>query len=103
MGEVETYLWVSLGVGLSVLIPILRRYIPSAQILGVSFASENAGAAGEGHVWQIARPYVMLGLFSLAVSIIIVAAGGDNIDEWGTAVLAGYGFDSTLQKLKGGG
>jgi hypothetical protein len=43
----------------------------------------------------------VIGLFSLLVGVLVVASAGDTIKDWRLAVLLGYSWDSTLQKLKG--
>jgi hypothetical protein len=48
------------------------------------------------------RPYVATGIFSLVVAMLIVAAMGDQLNSWSTALIAGYAWDSTLQKLTTG-
>ena len=50
--------------------------------------------------WPYAKPYIIVGVFSLLVAILIFAFSKESIDDkWGLAVLAGYAWDSTLQKL----
>jgi hypothetical protein len=89
---VTAYLLVALGIVVSVIIPILREGLPKPGA---------EGSALEGFL-EIARPYVVLGLFSLATGLILVAFAGDTVRQsWQTAVLAGYAWDSTLQKIKG--
>ncbi len=85
---VQTYLTVVLGIAISVVLPILRQYLPKPR----------RGIAARD-VWDIARPYVILGVFSLVVGLLIVALLGDTLADWKLALLAGYAWDSTLQKL----
>jgi hypothetical protein len=84
------YLVVALGVVLSVLLPILRRLLPAP-------SNQPSGNALQDF-WKVARPYFVLGIFSLLVSILIVAVSGDALADWSKALLAGYAWDSTLQK-----
>ena len=85
------------GVILSALIPSLSRSVRQYFVLG--------GPAGVARshllkvVWKNVKPYATLGAFSLAVSILIVAFLGDKLTSWQTALLAGYLWDSTLQKI----
>lgn len=89
----ETYLFVALGVVLSILIPLLRPLIP------ISFGPR----ADPAEWWPYARPFLIIGVFSLLVAVLIVAFSKETIDDkWGLAVLAGYAWDSTLQKLSKG-
>jgi hypothetical protein len=55
-----------------------------------------------GITWQTIRPYVATGIFSLVAAVLIVAAMGDRLDSWSAALIAGYTWDSTLQKLTTG-
>lgn len=86
----HTYLIVSLGILISVLLPILRQYFPKP----------TAGAAAvESRLWSIAKPYLALGIGSLLTALLIMAFAGDSLNTWKAALLAGYAWDSTLQKL----
>jgi hypothetical protein len=81
----------ALGIAISVLLPILRELLPS---------SPRRGESSLPAVWAAARPYIMLGIFSLVGAVLIIAASGDTLKDWRAALLAGYAWDSTLQKLK---
>jgi hypothetical protein len=50
-------------------------------------------------IWTLFLPYLALGLASTLTSIILIAVVGDKIASAAGAVLAGYAWDSTLQKL----
>jgi hypothetical protein len=84
------YLTCALGIVISVVLPILRAMLPKPL--------ESRGTARG--IWEIAWPYLVLGVFSLVGAVLIVAAAGDTLKDWRAAVLAGYAWDSTLQKLK---
>jgi hypothetical protein len=86
----HTYLIISLGIVISVLLPILRQYFPKPA--GVE-------AAVESRLWSIAKPYVALGIGSLLTGLLIMAFAGDSLNTWKAALLAGYAWDSTLQKI----
>ncbi len=88
------YLSVTLGVIISIVLPILRAMLPKAQVTTLS-RKESAAM----RFWKITKPYIITGVFSLLVAVVIVALLGDNIDTWQKAFLAGYTADSTLQKL----
>jgi hypothetical protein len=81
------YLWVALGIAISVILPIIRAFLPKPP---GQLSTRN---------WAAFKPYVWLGVFSLVVAILIIAAMGDQLDTWQKAVIAGYAWDSTVQKL----
>jgi len=85
------YLSVTGGVVISVMLPLIRALLP-----------KPPKAMGSGTSWDRIRPYVASGIFSLIVALLVVAAMGDALDSWRTALLAGYMWDSTLQKATSG-
>jgi UDP-N-acetylglucosamine:LPS N-acetylglucosamine transferase len=86
-----TYLWCVLGIVISVLLPILTALLPKP--LGKTLA---AGVMPE------IRPYLVTGLFGIVAAIVVIAAAGDGARTWShaQALIAGYSWDSTLQKLR---
>ena len=88
------YLSVALGVIISIVLPILREMLPKPVATTLT-RNESRGA----RAWKVMRPYVITGIFSLLVAVVIVAFLGETIDTWQKAFLAGYTADSTLQKL----
>jgi len=95
------YLYVALGVAVSVILPIIRQYIPRPEFRGgggpPTFLESLGGKLLE--LWEKSRPYVFTAIFSLIVAIIVIAFLGDTIKTWQQAFLAGYTADSTFQKL----
>jgi hypothetical protein len=92
----DIYLWVALGVVISVVLPILRELIPKPS------GGVTAGVSGFlPRLWAAAKPYLALMLFSLIVALLIVAMIQDQLGDWRAALLAGYTADSTLQKVRG--
>jgi hypothetical protein len=61
----------------------------------------NKFGATARRVAEAAKPYVILGAFSLVVSILIIAFLSKEIATWQSALIAGYLWDSTLQKIAG--
>ena len=88
----STYFVCAVGIVISVVLPILRAMLPKPP--------KDVVGRPMGDVWQAAKSYIILGLFSLVGAILIVAASGDTLKDWRAAILAGYAWDSTLQKLK---
>ena len=85
------YLWVAGGIAISVILPLIRSLLP-----------KPPPALRGKDKWLTIRPYVATGVFSLIVALLIVAAMGDLLNTWATALIAGYTWDSTLQKLTTG-
>jgi formate hydrogenlyase subunit 3/multisubunit Na+/H+ antiporter MnhD subunit len=94
------YLWVVLGVLLSVLVPVFMKWLRE-------FTSDLGRGSGDvaAKVWLFARPYVKLAVASSVIGLLALAiyrAGfsGDKIvlDTWAKALLFGYVWDSTFQK-----
>lgn len=81
------YLSVAGGVVISVLLPVLRALLPKPPISMSGTKRQRIG------------PYLYTGLFSLVAAVVIVAAFGDQLDSWRTALIAGYTWDSTIQKM----
>ena len=82
------YFTCAVGIVISVILPILRALLPKPP------------NGPESVPWDVIRPYLVLGLFSLVGAVLIVAASGESLKDWRAALLAGYAWDSTLQKLK---
>jgi hypothetical protein len=85
------YLSVAAGVAISVLLPLIRALLPlpPQPLRGLP-------------PWERCRPYIMTGIFSLVVALLVVAAMGSQLDTWSKALIAGYLWDSTLQKATSG-
>lgn len=100
MFDVHAYLWCALGIVISVLLPILweavYRYFPKPK---PAAAVMPAGAA-VGAFWRAAVPYLILGAASLLTAVLVVAFVGDTMKDYRAALLGGYAWDSTLQKLR---
>jgi hypothetical protein len=99
--SVNIYLWVAVGIVISVILPIIwaavYRYFPKPAPAGGTAAVAPAML----DFWRIVAPYVLLGVASLLTAILIVAFLGDKLTDFKAAILAGYAWDSTLQKLRG--
>lgn len=93
---VASMLLCAVGVMISILIPLLRK------------STEIGTPAGVGNllttIWNVLKPYLRWAALSILVSVIVVAgyyATSGAALNWWTAILIGYGWDSTLQKLTG--
>jgi hypothetical protein len=87
------YFCVFVGIVISVILPILRKAIPTPPQ-----DSTFRNVLFKDRIWPIAKPYLMLGAFSALAAIIIVASVGDTLADWRLAVIAGFSWDSLLQK-----
>src|SRR4051794_14070369 len=100
MSYFDIYLWCALGIVISVILPIIweavYRYFPRPAPAGGPAAVAPALIA----FWKLVVPYLVLGIASLITAILIVAAMGDKLTDFKAAILAGYAWDSTLQKLR---
>lgn len=85
------YVYVVLGVVISVVLPVLRKQLPP------TFVPLLANSVP-------AKVYLAVGLFSLITAFLLVAYAGQDASTWAwyTAVIAGFAWDSTLQKITHG-
>jgi hypothetical protein len=117
----ETYPYCAVGVILSIIIPVLSKVVKEAikewdrsgpppglhalpqpkGITGIIPRAFGAIARGIRIIWPTIRPYVIIGAFSLAVAMVIIAFIGDKLGTWQEALIAGYLWDSTIQKITG--
>ena len=87
----KIYFAVAFGIAISVILPLVRAKLPKPP-------RHLEGAWTRENVW----PYVATGIFSLIAAVLIVAAMGDQLDSCQKALIAGYAWDSTLQKITTG-
>lgn len=85
--NVETYLFIALGVAVGVILPVLSRLVRERfQAAAIDFT-----------------PYLLLLAFSLVMGLVILAAmrnsKPDEAISWYAAFLAGYAGEATLEKL----
>jgi hypothetical protein len=85
------YLWCVVGIVISVVLPILTALLP-----------KPLGRTMPAGVIQEIRPYVVTGLFAAIAAVVVIAIAGDAALGWDsrTALVAGYTWDSTLQKVR---
>jgi len=95
--SVEIYLACVSGIVISVVLPILIRALPEAPAGGSVAAAEPRWLAG---LWEQAKPYLVTGLFSALAAFLIIAYLGEHLKDWRSALLAGYAWDSTIQKVR---
>jgi hypothetical protein len=84
---VWSYLAVTAGIVISILLPILRAMLPEPPKPYAPVVS-SAG-----------RQSLVVGVFSLLTALLVVAfRNGDFMNPY-SAILAGYAWDSTLQRI----
>lgn len=84
----QAYLLVSGGILISVLLPIVRQLYPKPSTEELRFQRRKD-----------VRMYVALGIGSMLTALLVVAFTSDSLTSWRAALLAGYAWDSTLQKI----
>ena len=94
--NLTAYLWCAAGIVVSVMLPIawayVRKWFPAAQPAGLGSAL--------GSIWdKVVKRYLVLALAALATALLLVFFLGDKIDGEGTAFLAGYAWQATLEKI----
>lgn len=88
-----TYFGCVIGIVISIVLPILRALLPKPP---------SAAAAPPKFLvalWNYAKPYLVVGVFSVLTAFLIIALTGDTVKGFKAGLLAGYLWDSTLQKL----
>ena len=90
MDFLDLYLMVVAGIAISIVLPILRKAIPIPE-----FALSKDG------FWKFVKKILIIGVFSLLTGLLIVAFFDESLLDWKAALLAGYAWDSTLQKVAG--
>ncbi len=102
MGNIADNLWkyelCILGIVISVVLPPLWAFV-RIKFAPPTTATKDFGATVVT-IWTLLFPYVALGIASTLTAVIVIAVAGDKITSATGAVLAGYAWDSTLQKLR---
>jgi formate hydrogenlyase subunit 3/multisubunit Na+/H+ antiporter MnhD subunit len=86
---------VIIGVIISVILPILIAAIKKA------FPQGNAIYNVPAPLWDVARPYLLLGLFSIVIGLFLALV--IPMETVATAVLTGFAWDKTVQTIRDGG
>ncbi|RYE09504.1 MAG: hypothetical protein EOP22_08540 [Hyphomicrobiales bacterium] len=89
------YGWCVLGIVISVVLP------PLWAVVQQRFPANGATPKGlAADIWYLTKPYLALGAASALTALLLLAVLGDNLVDPRAAILAGYAWDSTLQKLR---
>ncbi len=107
MKDIYIYLYMALGVLTSILLPFVASFVREFTRTDIERHSFSGRIK---RFWRSARKYVIIGLFSFMTAGVVLAvyraslSPGQSglIDNWAKAFLAGYAYDSTIQKLTNG-
>jgi hypothetical protein len=95
MTFLQTYLIVAAGIAISFLLPLLKKAWEASR---PSLA--DSGQTYWSRFWSKVKPYFLIAIISLVTAILVMAIAGDGaIPDWQSALLLGYAWDSTLQKV----
>src|SRR5688572_16345198 len=95
----QIYLLFVLGIALSVVVPLAARWVSEAR---------NSISKGTSSIlWSYAQPVLKVAVGSAILGVILLLvfmAGGADLSQttWYHAMLYGYGWDATLQKIREG-
>jgi len=95
--NVTIYLWCLAGIAVSALLPGLWHYVRLRFPSTPDAMPKTIDLPG---YWELLRPYAALGLASALTALLVVAFVGDSLTDARAAILAGYAWDSTLQKMR---
>lgn len=100
-----SYAAISLGVFISIILPVLKQFIVQPPAKPELYSKGMGDLEPPKSTWfsdfmELAKPYLLTGVFSLIVGLLLLAFLGESITSWQAALLAGYTGDSTLQKLR---
>jgi hypothetical protein len=98
VNDFKLYLWIVLGVLLSVFLPLFIKWLKEVR-------DDMSKGEVSARVWEFAKPYVKVAVASAAIAFVALAilragvAGEQVVDTWAKAFLFGYVADSTIQKF----
>jgi predicted Na+-dependent transporter len=95
----ELYFAAAGGVAASILLPIMVGIVREQFKAAQPAAKSSRWTRMLRAVWPHLKKYLILLCFSLVMALLIVAVLGKKMQGWDVAFLAGYAWDSTLQKL----
>jgi len=91
---VISYLCCVLGIIFSVIIPIAVQALQEVKRAESTQGNFNI-------IWEVAKPYLRIGIASIIIGVVIYIFLADTLKDPRIAFIAGYTWDSTLQKAKG--
>jgi len=95
MEDIWTYIYIFGGILISFLLPVLQKEIPTQK--NTMTLRERAALRWK----EVVIPYFAIMLFSALTALLLLAFFEQPITDWRAALLAGYAWDSTIQKIKG--
>ena len=99
--DVNSYLAAAGGVATSILLPVMVRAVRAEFNMATPAAKKVKPWLVRVAItaWPIVRKYFLLLLFSFLTALLIISFLGDSITAWQGAFIAGYTWDSTIQKI----
>ncbi|MDH3353435.1 MAG: hypothetical protein OEL87_03235 [Nanoarchaeota archaeon] len=100
MNDFVAFLWIVIGIVLSIFIPVASKTIKEAHVANSLTVIE--GFTG-GWFDRVLCPYLKLSLASFVLGFLTLAFvkyNGGQFADWPTALFTGYLWDSTIQKIK---
>lgn len=97
--NLATYGACVVGIVISVLLPPLWTFVRQAFVMPAAGGIKRFEAAARMG-WESMMPYAALGAASALTALLLVAFLHDKLTSTSAAILAGYAWDSTFQKLK---
>ena len=94
--NIETYLLVVAGILISIIYPILRKALPKSK-LGI-----DRQLSLPARIWDAAKPYIVGLIFACITAPLVIAFLGDRLENWSAALLAGFAWEATIEKVKEG-
>lgn len=98
LARLSIFLWCLLGIVISVVLPGLWAYV--RERFPAPSGTGPKGMVDRSGLIALIRPYAALGFASALTAILVLALVGDSVADYKAALLAGYAWDSTLQKLR---
>jgi hypothetical protein len=96
MSDIAVFLWIVAGIILSISVPVAVRTLkPKPELQGVR----------KSWFVRILLPYLQYAVASMVLGFLTLAVvkyNGGHFGSWPEALMAGYLWDSTIQKLREG-
>jgi hypothetical protein len=98
MADVVPLNWVQLfglillGVAISIVLPVIVKW--------AVLPAKERSFGFKRYIASIYLPYLKAGIAAIFISIVILVFAPEDLDNWETAVLLGFGWQSFLKNLQ---